>query len=289
MNVLLILLSVMLATVRNLLSKGISDLRFGTKKFFAMQSVLFLTGGLVLCAVGKRSFLDVSSLTGAYAVLYGILLLVAQYAYTAALGRGNVGICSTVYSLGFIFPTVSGSLFWGEPLNAWNVSGILLVIPTVMLSGRKKVVKTQEGKQNKWYILPLVLAMMASGGLGILQKVQQLSPYPEQKESFIILAFLFSGVVSAICTLFAKAEEKILFNKKSFLAVGIGVAFGFANLCNTVLAGRMPSAVFFPILNISTIFVSLILGVIFFREKLSRNDLVVLLLGIVSILLITVL
>ena len=66
------------------------------------------------------------------------------------------------------------------------------------------------------------------------------------------------------------------------------MAFGLANLLNTILAGRLDSAVFFPVLNISTILFSIVSGIILFKEKLFKNDILVLILGIISILLITV-
>ncbi|MEE1050299.1 MAG: hypothetical protein U0M60_23085, partial [Clostridia bacterium] len=68
----------------------------------------------------------------------------------------------------------------------------------------------------------------------------------------------------------------------------IGTAFGVCNLLNTILAGQLNSAVFFPVLNIGTILFSIASGVICYKEKILKKDLTVLLLGIISILLITI-
>ena len=83
-----------------------------------------------------------------YATLYAILLLSAQYCYTSALKKGNIGICSTVYSLGFIFPTLSGSLFWNERLTGLNIIGILMVIPTIIISGMSSSKNRQHKNKN---------------------------------------------------------------------------------------------------------------------------------------------
>lgn len=287
MSLLFLGLSIILSSVRNILSKGISDVKFGTKQFFLTQACIFICGSLVLILVANQNFERPSLTTLFYATLYGILLLSAQYCYTSALKKGNIGICSTVYSLGFIFPTLSGNLFWNERLTGLNVIGILMVIPTIIISGMPSS-KNGQQKNINTYIIPLMSAMLSSGGLGIMQKVQQNSHYPEQKNFFVISAFALAGTISFLISLFAKREPQIKIGRKLIFGAGIGVAFGLCNLLNTILAGQLDSAVFFPVLNIGTIFFSIVSGIIFYKEKISRNDLIAFLLGIISILLITI-
>lgn len=287
MSLLFLGLSIILSSVRNILSKGISDVKFGTKQFFLTQACIFICGSLVLILVTDQNFERPSLPTLFYAAFYGILLLSAQYCYTSALKKGNIGICSTVYSLGFIFPTLSGNLFWNERLTGLNIIGILMVIPTIIISGTPSS-KNGQQKNINTYIIPLMSAMFSSGGLGIMQKIQQNSYYPEQKNFFVISAFALAGTISFLISLFAKREPQIKIGRKLIFGAGIGVAFGLCNLLNTILAGQLDSAVFFPVLNIGTIFFSIVAGIIFYKEKISRNDLIVLLLGIISILFITI-
>ncbi len=287
MSLLLLSLSIILSSVRNILSKGISELKFGTKQFFLTQACIFVCGSIILMLVTKNFFGRPAVLTLCYAVIYSLLLLSAQYCYTSALKKGNIGICSTVYSLGFIFPTLSGSLFWNERLTVLNIIGILMVIPTIIISGMPVSKKGQQKNINT-YIIPLIFAMLSSGGLGILQKIQQNSPYPEQKNFFVILAFALAGIISFLFSLFAKGEVQEKFGRKLILGGGIGIAFGFCNLLNTILAGLLDSAVFFPVLNIGTILFSIMSGMIFYKERMTKNDLLILAMGIISIILITI-
>lgn len=67
------------------------------------------------------------------------------------------------------------------------------------------------------------------------------------------------------------------------------MAFALSNLLNTILAGKLDSAVFFPVLNVGTIIFSLLLGMVLYKEKFTRKDTAALSLGIISILLITLL
>ena len=284
MAYLLLALSVVLSTGRNLFSKNLSDIRFGTKPFFLCQSALFLCGGVALVIFGNVSFRAISYQTFIYAAVYAVLLIFAQWFYTAALAKGNTALCSTVYSLGFIFPTLSGAILWAEPFSLFDLFGILCAISAVIVSGLKSQAKEKTTKS--YYFVPLVIAMFASGGLGIVQKLQQKSAYAEQKSIFLLIAFTLAAVISLIFSLLAKKQGDPPFRRgKLAVASCIGVCFGCCNLLNTTLSGLLDSAIFFPTLNIGVILLSMICGVIFFKEKIKKRELTVLILGGASILL----
>lgn len=284
MPFLLLGLSVVLSTARNLFSKNLSDIRFGTRSFFLCQSVLFLCGAVALVLFGKISFGVVAYQTFIYAAVYAILLIFAQWFYTAALAKGNTALCSTVYSLGFILPTLSGAILWAEAFSILDVLGVLCAMSAVIVSGLKS--QEKEKTTKSYYFIPLVIAMFASGGLGIVQKLQQKSAYAEQKSIFLLIAFTLAAVISLIFSLLAKKQGDTSFRRgKLMVASCVGLFFGCCNLLNTSLAGLLDSAIFFPTLNIGVILLSMICGVIFFKEKISKKELVVLILGGVSILL----
>lgn len=278
----LLLLSIILSTGRNIFSKSISQIPAKTKNFYRMQSVIFLCGCLILL-FDKSVYILPSMETAILAVVYGVLLVSAQWNYTSALQSGAVGLCSIVYSLGFILPTISGALFWNEKLGVLRILGVLLVIPAIVISGSSKGTSRGDNK----YFLPLILAMLSSGGLGIMQKVQQTSSSSGEKSAFILIAFIIAGVFSLIRSNFAGKNDAAPEKKQIAFSAIIGLCFAGCNLLNTILAGLLDSAVFFPTLNIGSILFSLIVGLIAFGEKLNRKTVIVMIIGIVSILLIS--
>ena len=284
MPLLLLGLSVVLSTGRNLFSKKLSNIQFGTRSFFLCQSVLFLCGGIALVLFGKIVWNSLAIATIGYAVIYGFLLILAQWFYTAALAKGNTALCSTVYSLGFILPTLSGAILWSEPFSMLEVLGVLCAMSAVIVSGVRPHVKEKNGKS--YYFIPLIIAMLASGELGIVQKLQQKSDYSDQKSLFLLIAFLLAAGISLPFALFTKnTTANSIRPRKLAVASCIGLFFGCCNLLNTSLAGLLDSAIFFPTLNIGVILLSMICGVIFFKEKISKKELAVLILGGLSILL----
>ena len=283
----LLALSILLSTGRNILSKNLSNIRFGTRDFFIYQAALFLSGGAMLLIFGNGIWNGCSHITVYLAILYGALLIFAQWFYTAALAKGNTALCSTVYSLGFILPTLSGVVFWSEPFSLLDAFGILCAAGAVIASGFKPQSENRDGRSH--YYIFLIIAMLASGGLGIVQKLQQKSAYAEEKSAFLLIAFLIAAAASLIVSPFAKKPDKSsLRPTKLAVAACIGACFGCCNLLNTTLAGQLPSAVFFPTLNIGVILLSMICGVILFKERLAKRDVCVLLLGGIAILLLNV-
>ena len=278
-----ITLSILLSTARNLCSKKISDAPFGSRKFFRLQSILFLSGGVLLLFF--HSGKSLSPLTFGYSLCYGILLLSAQWFYTIAMTQGNVGICSTIYSFGFVIPTAAGVLFWKDVLKITGGIGILLVLVAILLSGVDSK-SEKSSSRKKGYLAPLILAMVSSGGLGLMQKIQQSSPFPEERIPFVSMAFLFAGAVSLIASLFSPKEKKPSPKASVFFAILTGLAFSGSNLLNTSLAGMVPLTVFPPLLNSGTMVASSIVGSVLCREKLTKKDVSVLMLGILAILLI---
>ena len=285
MPYLLLTLSIALSSCRNLLSKNLSSASFATRRFFLRQSILFAGGAAAVLLLGIKELCLPSAQTLLHGAIYACLLIFAQWFYTVALGKGNTGTCSTVYSMGFILPTLSGALFWSEHLSVLNTVGILCAAAAIICSADFST--KSKAKSSHGYI-PLLIAMLASGGLGIMQKVQQKSQVADERGAFLLTAFILAAVASAVCALFNKADDNPTAKSEIAISSGVGLAFGCCNLLNTALAGMLPSAVFFPTLNIGTILVTLICGIVFYKESIQRRNVLVLVLGVASILLLAV-
>lgn len=280
----LLILSVCLSSTRNVLTKGFSGFSIKNRQFFRIQALIFGTGTIVLLAVLPFNYNGFSLFTVGYALIYGSMLLCAQWFYTIALTNGKTALCATIYSFGFIIPTLSGTIFWSEKISVFGYIGILTVIPILIISSSKKGSDGQ--KATKKFILPVIIAMLCSGGLGIIQKIQQGSEYANQTSSFILVAFLLSLTASLLFSIFTKNGEKQLSKRSCTSAMCVGIAFSICNLLNTTLAGRLDSALFFPVLNVGIIMLSVLMSVLIYKEKVDKKDIWVLILGAMAIILV---
>jgi len=108
----------------------------------------------------------------------------------------------------------------------------------------------------------------------------------------LFLTFLLCTLASAAIWLLnrrkSSADPAVSLEKRSvFLALLIGAVLGIANLINLFLAGKLPSAVFFPVLNGSVTLLSGIGAYLIFREKMNLRQIIALCIGIVAIILIS--
>ncbi len=279
-NSLYLLLSVSLTSGRNIASKKTAADNTAPSHFFFSQAMLFLAADLLLISFSITSFSAVSTTTLIYGIIYGILLILSQWMFTLALKIGSTAICSVVYSLGFIIPTVSGAIFWDEEFTLTDLFGLLLALVTIAFT---VIGKEKGGKTNKNFILPIIIAMLSSGGLGIMQKVQQGSAYANERNVFLTIAFTLAFLASIIGFLCCKSKAKIKKRNVVFPSIA-GFCFGGANVFNTILAGRIKSAAFFPLQNISVILLSTLLGIILFKEKLSFKNIMIIILGAITVI-----
>jgi len=81
----------------------------------------------------------------------------------------------------------------------------------------------------------------------------------------------------------------IKFRKKHIIfAIVCGVCTYTMNFLNLRLSGLIPSQLFFPIVNGSAIVLSSLMAVVIFKEKLSKKQLIGLVGGIISLIMICI-
>ncbi len=280
-NLPLLLLSVMLSSTRNITSKKTAADSNEKVQFYFSQTILFGVAAVLIILLRLRSF-EIAFQTVIYGIIYGFLLILSQWMLTIALGLGNTSVCSVVYSMGFLIPTVSGTLFWNEPFTVLQGIGLIAALSAITLTVRKD----NSNLGGKKFVLAIVSATAASGGLGIMQKVQQASPTANQEAAFLTVAFMVAFTFSFFAFLLCRPCLKPQF-KSAIIPAVTGICFGGANVCNTLLAGRLPSAVFFPTQNILTILLSSVAGIIIFKEKSTLKTILITILGIIAVILFT--
>lgn len=278
-NLILLSLSVLLSTGRNIISKK-TAVSAGGRYFFVSQAELFFSAACTLIVYGLFSVSSISKITVLYGMIYGVLLVLSQGLFTFALKTGSVSVCSVIYSLGFIFPSFSGALLYDESLDITDFFGLLLSVAAILSGIKSDGEKTDNGKK---FLLPILCAMSASGGLGIMQKLQQSSNKAEEKTAFLIIAFAFAFLISFIAFIFCRKEKSAKPYAPTYSSVN-GICFAGANLCNTVLSGRMESSVFFPLQNISVLVAASILGIVLFKEKITAKTALTLLFSVAAIM-----
>jgi drug/metabolite transporter (DMT)-like permease len=226
--------------------------------------------------------MDFSFASAGLGILFGILVLAHSYTYMWALEVGPFSYTSVIVSLASLIAAISG-IFFGESIDIFQYIGMGIMVFCIIFSTDKN----NGGRKTslKWLFAALI-SCVTNGVLGVMQKIHQNTEYKDQSTAFLVSAFAFMTVVSALLWLYErkKAGEKhfVPNAKQTGFALASGAVHAVPHVANLYLAGTLPSAVFFPIFNTGSLIITLIVATVFFREKLTRLQWLGIVLGIIS-------
>jgi len=230
-----------------------------------------------------------STTTITYGMVAGVITLLGSLCLLGALSKGPLSLTILIFSMYVVVPPVLAMIFLGEKATICQLIGIVLIIIVIILSNYNK---DESGKKYSrvWWLL-CIGSVIFTGLSNYLAKVHQTKlPGLEQRE-YAIVSYSVAIVIAFICAMvFKKKEagrEKYVFHAKTFLLPAIVVALtqGGANLCNLYNASKLPAIVLYPVTQLSTLLLTMVYGIIFLKEKMSKLTAVCLTLGAVAIVL----
>ena len=281
-EILIILACVPLYAVNSFCDKIIS-VKSGNAYNYIYNCIKFLIGSLLLLPMfltdGSPKFKLGALLCG---VGCGIMYAISKTVILKGYERTSVAFMTLCHSAGMILPCILGHFFWSEPLSLFSAIGILLAVASIVLL--KDGGKTN-GRFGLSGILLGTLVFLASGGVMILQKLMGLYFTGESIGAYnfysFVTAFLLIGILVRPVNN-ARSDIKAIL----LCAVGSALSLCIISLVMTALAGKVPSAILFPLFNGIGI-ISVCVGSVFaFGEKMTPRKAVGLILGVLGLCLV---
>ena len=225
---------------------------------------------------------DFSAFSALLGIAFGVLVLAQSYTYMWALEIGPFSYTSVIVSLASLIAAVSG-LWFGESIDLFQYLGMGVMVLCIVFSTDKN--NGSRKSSFKWLVVALV-SCLTNGFVGVMQKIHQSTEYKGQNTAFLVSAFAFMTVVCAIlwlCERKKAGEKRFEPNAKQIgFALASGATFAVPHTANLYLAGAMPSAVFFPIINTGGLILTLLAATLLFKEKLTRLQWIGIVLGLIS-------
>lgn len=285
MNYILLIISLILGVTKNIIPKsGKRDFQ-GFGNLMSVNIITAIIGIIVFSAKG----LDFSLFSGTtfilLAFLYGLCTLGSQSLYMVATQTGSVSVCSLIYAACFIIPTVFTAMYYNEAFSSLRITGICVMLASVVMISIKGEENTNSSKKYLFYIF---IAMICAGSVGILQKVFSRIYEGKGINEYLFLAFLFILIFSITGKIAVKKKTPSQKHNKKFylLAILLSLSVVVANKLNMFLVGALPGLIFFPIINGGTIMLSAVVSKYLFKEKLSIISWCGIIIGILAIVLI---
>jgi len=245
----------------------------------------------VVCAIILTFFggftLDISWFTWLTAIGFGIVTTTTTIFHLLALSTGPMSLTTVIMSFSMVINALSGAVFWNEKLSILKIVGIALMFLCFLLTVRTN--SSDSFATVKWFVFA-VLCSISNAAIGLLQKTHQSSEYKNELMPFLVISFLVSAVISFVVYLFVNKPEAKSNKSKKLIAVLIvifvvsGVCIALNNVLCLHLSGAMDSAIFFPVNNGASLILSILAGVLLFKEKLPLRCWIGVLFGTIATL-----
>lgn len=275
MNIICLLSATILFAFYSIFMKYVpgSNLRvtmFVTSIFAALVSAMYF-------AVFLLEDSTVSGITVMWAILKGIIGLIAQVAYFVAMQKGPLSYTTFIFSASMLVPALGSAILWKEEITPVQWCGIVLFLIAfymVSIPGADKGNKIQ----RSW--LPLcLLAFFTNGLASILVKAQQLALNGTEGTAMMMISYGVTCVFSLfIFIIFAYYQKEQILPKNMYTSVKkamfpiIGVAFcnGVANGFVTYLSSRISAAWLFPCVLGGSMILVTVFSVIVLKDKINK-------------------
>lgn len=217
------------------------------------------------------------------AVIVGILFVITFYLVGLCTAKAGMGITSIASKMSLAIPICVSFLFDGtDIITQKKIFGISLAIIAVLLASFKT--GYQRSKTIFAILLPIIL-FFSMGLTDSMVKLAQLTTIPTDFNSnFSALVFGVAGIIG-LAAIFISGKSKNLKDKNTWI---YGVALGIANFCSLLfflyaLNSKIASSIVFGINNVSIVILSVTIGILFFKEKLSTINAIGVAMSIISL------
>ena len=278
-NALILLSIAVFISVQQITKKAYNQKRSsGTMSFSAASCVAALAVFLVTSG-GKLHF---SGEFLGYSVLFALSYSTTIITNMLAIAAGPLSLTCLISSFSLIVPTLYGILFLNEPVSTTLFIGLGLLVAALILinfeeKGEKKITL-------KW-ILYVVLAFVGNGMCSTVQKMQQTVFQGQYKNEFMIVALIISAVAIGIFALITEKKQLLPNLKAGFwLYLICGLANGLANFFVVFLSLRVAASVMFPVISAGGIVLTFLVSLFFYKEKLSKWQILGSALGLMSVI-----
>lgn len=209
--------------------------------------------------------------------------------------RIGVSVATVANKLSLVIPFTFSILLYNEQLRIIHVAGIFIALLAVVFTcyrdSTTDSLNSSGLKKNNplIYVLPFVL-FIGSGLLDTMIKyVEQTFINDRNHNSYLIGAFAAAAVLGVVSLSVAVAFGKEKLDGRAVLAgIAIGVPnyFSIWSLVRVLKLNQGNSASVIPINNMGVVLLSAVAAWVLFRERLSRINIIGILLSILSIALI---
>jgi drug/metabolite transporter (DMT)-like permease len=232
-----------------------------------------------------RDILEADWFLGSIIVGAMFIVLFTLMAWTAQ--KNGLSVASVASKMSVIIPIVFGIFLYQESIGYQKIIGIVLALISVYLVSIKS--KTSVNfKKN--LLFPLLLFVGSGISDTYINYLQNTAISEENIPLFSACVFGFAGIIGIIILSFKKFRHQTPLDYKSILG---GIALGLANyaslyyIIKSLQLPNMESSTFFTLNNVAIVMVSTLIGLLVFKEYLTKKNWIGIGMALIAIYLVT--
>lgn len=260
-----------------ILSSSLVSISMRASEKHARNNLSMLACNYLMCSVLALLFAPTASLFPAaegigrtlfMGVFNGILYLASFVIFNRSIRRNGVVLSTTFMKLGVIVPILQAVFLFGEAPTLLQLIGIAAAITAIVL------IRSEKGGQGvKGSMLALLFLCICNGMASGMSKVYEVYGNPALSDQFLQYTFI---VALLLCTVLALANRQSIAWVDFFFGLLIGIPNYFSARFMLHALNTIPAVVAYPVYSVATIVVVTLTGVLFFKEKLSRRQVIAL-------------
>ena len=209
-------------------------------------------------------------------IVLGFLFIATFIIVGISSSRSGIGITTVASKMSLVIPMLFSIIAYGEPLSLFKIMAIVMAVASVILCTYKP--GGAHGKTDIWKILLPVLLFL---GMGVNDSLVVYSRHSlgagDTAALFTATLFGMSLLFGIIYSLVKKGTMRQFACVKTWIFGGLLGAFNFGSIYFVIMtmnSGILATSAIYGICNISTVLLSIIIGRIFFTEKLTWLNIV---------------
>ncbi len=206
---------------------------------------------------------DGIGLTVGMSVFNGLLYLLGFVLLNLNIRKNGVVLSATFMKLGLLVPMAVSVVLFRELPSVIQLIGFVIALAAILLTNFEKQSTTASFK------LGLILLLLAGGGGDAMSKIFGEWGNTALSEQFLFFTFASAFVLCILLMLYNKERPGL---KELGYGLLVGVPNYFSARFLLLAVEKLPAVIVYPTVSVATIVVISLVGVLLFKERLSKKQ-----------------
>ncbi len=218
--------------------------------------------------------------------IIGVFFFIGFILLEKTIKTSGLSITSVASKMSVVIPIIFSIVFYNETISYLKITGIILALISIFMI----VYRKNNNKKEIIILLPLLLFVFM-GTIDSFIKYAQVHIFDKDVNAIIFtsLLFFFSFISSLIYYIVNKKRTKIIKHKTIIFGSALGLV-NFSSIYFLIKAfdtNIFNSSVIFGINNTAIVVLSILIGLLFFKEKITKLNFAGIIVSVIAITILT--